>query len=42
MLELSRNELLNIEGGSSISTFPNMQFYNKIVVFIVKTIISWF
>ena len=42
MLELKREELLNIQGGASISTLPNFRAYSKLFSWIYKTICSWF
>lgn len=42
MQELSVNEMLNIHGGSAITTLPNFQNYAKLFKFIFKTIRSWF
>ena len=42
MLELKNKELLNIQGGASISTLPNFRAYSKLFSWIYKTICSWF
>lgn len=41
MQELSKNEMLNIEGGA-VNTLPNVELPAKILLFIIKTIRSWF
>ena len=42
LLELKNKELLNIQGGASISTLPNFRAYSKLFSWIYKTICSWF
>lgn len=42
MLELKNKEMINIQGGASISTLPNFNAYRKLIIWIYNTIKSWF
>ena len=42
MLELKREELLNIKGGAYSVLGPNFNAYRKLILWIYNTIKSWF
>ena len=42
MLELKREELLNIKGGAYIVLVPNFNAYRKLILWVYNTIKSWF
>ena len=42
-MELTKNELLNIQGGyKTFTTLPNFEAYRKIILWVYNTIRSWF